>query len=79
MASLVIGTFFTTTVVPVWLVTRIHAEFAPTPLEISKKLYVIRVAVVQEAPWLVETSILEVRRWALTTWAENQYSDTPDF
>ena len=41
-ALLVIGTSFTTTREPVADVTRIQALLAPMPLEISKKLYVVR-------------------------------------
>ncbi|KAI7001218.1 hypothetical protein KC329_g9 [Hortaea werneckii] len=67
------------TVVPTWLVARIQAELAPTPLEISKKLYVVRLASCQVLPWSVETSSLAVRRLAPTTCALNQYCETPLF
>ena len=72
-----ISTSLTRTTSPSTLVILTSTVVVPVPLDISKKLYVWRVAVSQVDPPSVLTSRLETALLALTTCIENQYADTP--
>jgi hypothetical protein len=74
---LLIPTELTTTTEPSAAVTLTSTVVVPVPLEISKKLYVCRVAIVQVLPPSVLTSRLLTAWFALTTCMLNQYCETP--